>query len=144
MTSFIVHSNNYYWVDLVVSNANALVTFESELPSELPDPRFIARAGATNRVVLLLGKPYEVKCAQPIVCVESSHDDVDVTERGVDGLDICRPVVCTFVSMPLLMASPRGHGLLGLGGGSTIRLTPEPEGCEVTCGDGHRNVKWKM
>ena len=63
MTSFIVHSNNYYWVDLVVSNADALVTFESELPSDLPNPQFIARAGATNRVVLLLGKPYEVKCA---------------------------------------------------------------------------------
>ena len=30
MTLFIVRSNNYYWVDLVVSKANALVTFECE------------------------------------------------------------------------------------------------------------------
>ena len=98
MTSFIVHSNNYYWVDLVVSNANALVTFESELPSVLPNPQFIARAGATNRVVLLLGKPYEVKCAQPIVCVETSHSDVEVTERYEGCLEICRPVIGEFLT----------------------------------------------
>ena len=135
MTSFIVHGNNYYWVDLVVSNANALVTFESELPSDLPNPQFIARAGATNRVVLLLGKPYEVKCAQPIVCVETSHSDVEVTERCGGWLEICRPVVCEFVSMPRLMAAPHGHGLLGLGGGgTTLSLSPEPEGYEVSLG----------
>lgn len=27
---YVLHSNNYYWVDLAVSNANALVTFECE------------------------------------------------------------------------------------------------------------------
>ena len=135
MTSFIVHSNNYYCVDLVVSNANALVTFESELPSDIPNPQFIARAGATNRVVLLLGKPYEVKCAQPIVCVETSHSDVEVMERYEGCLEICRPVICEFVSLPLLMASPLEHGLFGLGGGGmTLSLSPEPEGYEVSLG----------
>ena len=49
------NSNAYCWVDLVVPDANALVTFTGDGYSALPDPAFIAKAGATNRVILLIG-----------------------------------------------------------------------------------------
>ena len=60
------NTNHYYWIDLVVGQANARVTFEGDGYSHLPDPMFIARAGETNRVTLLLGKPYVIHCNMPI------------------------------------------------------------------------------
>ena len=63
------NTNAYCWVDLVVPDANALVTFTGDGYSALPDPTFIARAGATNRVIVLIGKTYEVASRMPIVCI---------------------------------------------------------------------------
>ena len=46
------NSNAYCWVDLVVSQADATVAFAGDGPSDLPDPRFVARAAP-------VGKGYE-------------------------------------------------------------------------------------
>ena len=95
------NSNAYCWVDIVVSNANALVTFMGDGPSALPDPRFIARAGETNRVMLLIGKTYTVTCPMPIVCVGQSSCEIEVYQDQGSPMEmyICWPVSIEAVSM---------------------------------------------
>ena len=91
--------NAYCWVDIVVSNANALVTFVGDGPSALPDPSFIARAGETNRVTVLIGKTYTVMCNMPISCVDKSGFDIDVWQNSPTELHICWPVTIEAVGM---------------------------------------------
>ena len=93
------NSNAYCWVDIVVSNANALVTFVGDGSSALPDPRFIARAGETNRVTILIGKTYTVSCNMPIFCVDKSSFDIDVWQNSPTELYICWPVTIEAVGM---------------------------------------------
>ena len=116
-------TNYYYWVDLVVGPANARVVFEGDGESNWPDPSFIAKAGETNRVYLLIGKTYGVRCPMPIQCVDREDGDVEVYPDG-DGLLICWDIRMEFVSeRPLLMARP----LLGSGsgsGGTGVRIIP--------------------
>ena len=130
--SVIAHSNNYYWVDLVVSNANAKVKFSSELTSNLQDPVFIARPGETNRIVLLLGKPYVVECPQPFSLVAFSHEDIVVEAFGEKRMSISRPVQC--IPVGAQVSAPRPAGLLRSGGGGGISpsFVPEPEGGTVS------------
>ena len=47
-------------------------------PSALPDPRFVAKAGATNRVTILIGKAYTVTCDMPVACVGQSSYEIEV------------------------------------------------------------------
>ena len=82
----------YCWVDIVVSNANALVTFAGDGPSALPDPRFVASAGETNRVTILIGKTYIVTCPMPIAVVDKSSADIDVQQESPTEMHICWPV----------------------------------------------------
>ena len=91
--SVVEHEANYCWVDLVVPQANAKVMFAGEGASNLVDPSFIAKAGETNRVTLLIGKTYHATCAFPFeivgqssVSIESHFDD---DNRAAD---ICWPV----------------------------------------------------
>ena len=86
------NSNAYCWVDLVVPNANALVTFIGDGPSALPDPTFIAKAGETNRVTLLIGKTYQVTSRQPFTCVGQSSAEIEVDQASATELSICWPV----------------------------------------------------
>ena len=72
------NANAYCWVDLVVHQANARVTFAGDGPSNLPDPRFVAEAETTNRVVLLVGKTYLVTCGMPFEVVGTSSPDIDM------------------------------------------------------------------
>ena len=69
-------TNHYYWVEIVVEQANARVTFVGDGYSHLPDPDFIARAGATNRVVLLLGKAYDICCSMPVLVVAQEDEEI--------------------------------------------------------------------
>ena len=93
-----VCTNHYYWIDVVVSEANARVTFEGDGYSHLPDPTFIARAGDTNRVVLLLGKPYEIHCNMPVRIVGKEGVEVEVLET--DGnLGVVWPIYVSFVPL---------------------------------------------
>ena len=62
--------------------------------SHLPDPVFVARAGDTNHVVLLLGKPYDIHCNMPIQVVGKEGVEVEVSEA--DGnLGVVWPVRTT-------------------------------------------------
>ena len=71
------NSNAYCWVDLVVRQANALVTFTGDGASNLADPSFIAETDATNRVTLLIGKTYRVTCPMPFEIAAKSSDDIE-------------------------------------------------------------------
>ena len=87
------NSNAYCWVDLVVPDANALVTFTGDGYSALPDPVFIAKAGATNRVILLIGKTYQVASRMPIACIGQSSAEIEVDQVSATELSICWSVV---------------------------------------------------
>ena len=59
------NSNAYCSVSVLVSGADALVSFVGDKPSNYPDPQFIARHGVTNNVSILIGKTYDILCDQP-------------------------------------------------------------------------------
>ena len=128
------NTNNYYWVDLVAPDANALVTFTGRGASNLPDPSFVANAGETNRVVLLLGKPYTVDCRLPLVCVGASHPDVEVGEDTDGHLTVCRPVRCEIVDDSPIAAfrASAAAAPQAASGGRRLRFSPEPDGLDVT------------
>ena len=93
------NSNAYCWVDLVVPDANALVTFTGDGYSALPDPAFIAKAGATNRVILLIGKTYHVTSRVPIFCIGRSSGEIEVEHISPTELQIVWPVEIECVGM---------------------------------------------
>ena len=79
--SVINETNAYCWVDIVVA-ADAWVRFEGDGPSNLADPSFAAKAGETNRVVILIGKTYKVTCDMDFSVVGKSDPAID--ERWED------------------------------------------------------------
>ena len=86
------NTNAYYWVDLVVAQANSLISFVGDGPSALPDPVFIAKAGATNRVILLIGKTYQVTSRMPITCIGWSSGEIEICYYSQTELYIRWPV----------------------------------------------------
>ena len=116
-----VNTNAYCWVDIVVSNADAEVVFEGDGPSDLPDPHFMARAGATNRVTLLIGKGYAVRADEHIECVGTSDMAIEVTRTGENALYIHWPVTITFEDE----AAPLMRG--GAGSAIARRLSVVPD-----------------
>ena len=86
------NADNYCWVEVSVSGANSLVTFQGDKPSNLPDPRFIAKAGTSRRVNLLIGKSYRVTSAQPIVCTAKSDEAISVDKTSASTMHIVYPV----------------------------------------------------
>ena len=125
------HTNNYYWVDLVVRDADALVSFAGDAPSNLPDPSFVARAGETNRVTLLIGKRYTIHSLLPAEIVGTSDPEVEVGADGDGRPTVCRPIRCEIVAASAtspLSATPRRAAT----GGRRLRFTPEPVGADVT------------
>ena len=90
------NTNAYCWVDVVVSNADAEVLFTGDGPSDLPDPHFMARAGATNRVTVLIGKGYVVQADEQIECIGVSDSSVEVVRTGAYSLYVRWPVEITF------------------------------------------------
>ena len=85
-------SNAYYWVDLVVSNAAAKVKFVGDKESNYPDPEFIANNDSTNRVTLLIGKPYIATCDEAIGIVATSSDEIVVTRISENEISVVWPV----------------------------------------------------
>ena len=73
------NADAYCWVDLVVRQGNAMVTFAGDGASDLADPAFIAKVGETNRVTLLIGKTYRVTCPMPFEVASKSSDDIGET-----------------------------------------------------------------
>ena len=85
------NSNAYCSVSLVVSGADALVSFVGDGPSNYPDPRFVARRGVTNDVLILVGKTYDILCDQPFAIVGTSDPETEATAS--DGAArVVRPV----------------------------------------------------
>ena len=115
------NTNAYCWVDIVVSNADAEVVFEGDGPSDLPDPHFMARAGATNRVTILIGKGYAVRADEQIACVGTSDPAVEVARTGWNSLYVRWPVEVTLEDG----ASPSMQG--GAGHGITRALNVAPD-----------------
>ena len=95
--SVVEHEANYYWIDLVVPQANAKVTFVGDGASNLADPSFIAKAGETNRVTLLIGKSYVATCAFPFEIVGQSSASIDVRRPDDRRAGVCWPVAVALV-----------------------------------------------
>ena len=93
------NSNAYCWVDLVVSGAASLVAFSGNGASNLSDPSFIALPGETNRVMLLIGKEYQVASRMPICCVGRSDNAIEVSHDSATSLFIVWPVTIEPVAM---------------------------------------------
>ena len=93
------NTNAYCYVDLVASGADAEVVFTGDGPSDFADPRFMARAGATNHVALLIGKGYEVVADEPIMCVGTSSPEIEVAQAGANSLYVRWPVTVESVAM---------------------------------------------
>ena len=89
------NTNHYYWIDIVVDYANARVTFNGDGYSHLADPDFIAKAGETNRVMLLLGKPYTIDCVMPVRVVDREDSEIEVYAGG-SSVDVVWPVYVDF------------------------------------------------
>ena len=90
--SVIINSNAYCWVDVVVPHVNARVVFVGEGYCRLPDPSFIAEAGTTNRVVILIGKEYHVFCDMPFEVVGKSDPEIGVWANAPTDKTICWPL----------------------------------------------------
>ena len=86
------NSNAYCWVGLVVPQVNAKVTFVGDGASNLADPLFIAKAGETNRVTLLIGKTYRVTCPLPFRIAAKSSGEIAEDWNGENEVELCWPV----------------------------------------------------
>ena len=70
--------NAYCTVSLVATGPDTLVVFEGDGPSDYPDPRFVARHGETNEVLILIGKTYTVSSAWPIEFTGASDPETEI------------------------------------------------------------------
>lgn len=84
--------NAYYWVDVVTKDAGEVV-FTGDRPCNLPDPKFETKGGLTNRVILLIGKPYTVTTKSKVSVVGKSSPDIKVLVRDDKTVRIQRPLV---------------------------------------------------
>ena len=93
------NTNAYCSVSVLVSGADALVSFVGDKPSNYPDPQFVARHGVTNNVLILIGKTYDILCDQPfaVVGVSDPATEILVSEGRVR---VVRPVVIECVQEP--------------------------------------------
>lgn len=84
--------NAYYWIDVVAKDAGDVV-FTGDRPCNLPDPKFETKGGVTNRVLLLIGKPYTVTAKSKVSVVGKSSADVKVLVKDDKTVRIQRPIV---------------------------------------------------
>ena len=113
----------YYWVDLVVSNAAAKVKFVGEGESNYPDPDFVAKENSTNRVVLLIGKPYTVTCDEAIGIIAKSDVDINIEHISENEIKIIWPLQFD-VSHETMYATPRTMTTVPIQGGFSIETFP--------------------
>ena len=91
--------NHYYWVDLV-AKADGEVVFKGDGPSNLPDPKFAAKGGVTNRVVLLIGKKYTAIAKSKLSVIGKSDADIKVLVKNDKTVRIQWPIVFSFGPAP--------------------------------------------
>ncbi len=93
------NSNAYCSVSVLVSGADALVSFVGDKPSNYPDPQFIARHGVTNNVSILIGKTYDILCDQPFAVVGVSDPATEIL-ASEGQVRVVRPVEIECVQEP--------------------------------------------
>ena len=98
--------NAYYWVDVVAKDAGEVV-FTGDRPSNLPDPKFTANGGATNRVVLLIGKPYTVTAKSKVSVVGKSSENIKVLVKDDKTVRIQWPMVFNVGRGPFVNGNER-------------------------------------
>lgn len=86
------NSNAYCSISLAATGPDAEVRFEGDGPSNYPDPHFMARSGATNEVLILIGKAYRVLSDQPIAIVDSSDPETEIRMADRCSAWVVRPV----------------------------------------------------
>ena len=119
------NSNAYCRVSLVVSGADALVSFVGDGPSNYPDPRFVARHGVTNDVLILVGKTYDIMCDQPFAIVGASDTETEATAS--DGAArVVRPV-----EMECTQESGAGFSMLVSPSSIGAEFTWEQDCCRI-------------
>jgi len=89
----------YYWIDLV-SKTGGDVVFKGDGPCNLPDPKFRAKGGVTNRVVLLIGKKYTATAKSKLSIVGKSAPDIKVQTKGDKAVRVCWPLAVRADAMP--------------------------------------------
>ena len=111
------NSNAYYTVDIVADD-HAHIVFTGDGLSDLPDPDFWALPGDTNRVMLLIGKNYEIKASSSFVV--QAYSDPDVVLSNVSA------VVKRVVSPVLIECVPPVSGRLmaSVAGGFSMNVYP--------------------
>ena len=96
------NTNAYCTVFLVATGPDALVTFAGDKPCNYPDPRFVAKSGVTNEVVILIGKTYAISSDWPFAVVGVSDPDTEVWQmRGAAHQ--------TYVRRPVTITSSGGN-----------------------------------
>ena len=96
------NTNAYCTVSLVATGPDALVTFAGDKPCNYPDPRFVAKSGVTNEVVILIGKTYAISSDWPFAVVGVSDPDTEVWQmRGAAHQ--------TYVRRPVTIAASDGN-----------------------------------
>ena len=122
------NTNAYCTVSLVATGPDALVAFAGDKPGNYPDPRFVAKSGVTNEVVILIGKTYAISSDWPFAVVGVSDPDTEVWQmRGATHQTyVCRPVTISasaaFSCGRLRNAAARLAGVATLSRG-TVRWT---------------------
>ena len=96
------NTNAYCTVSLSATGPDTLVVFEGDGPSDYPDPRFVARHGETNEVLILIGKTYTVSSAWPI----------EFTGASDSATEIFAPLMRLRSSRPLHGETPQTHTVL--------------------------------
>ena len=89
------NTNAYCTVSVVMTGPDALVSFTGDGPSDYPDPRFIAKSGVTNEVVILIGKTYHVTSSSPLAFVGVSDPETDIVQLRGLVIRVVRPVSIT-------------------------------------------------
>lgn len=132
--SVIEEANAYCWVDIVVERADSWVRFEGDGFSNLSDPSFAAKAGETNRVVILIGKTYKVSCDMPFRVIDKSSEAIDEWWEDSQTLWLNWPVDIWAQGdnedRPLLLMGT-GNGMSG-GSGFTMHVNPNCLGGEFS------------
>ena len=96
------NTNAYCTVSLVATGPDALVAFAGDKPGNYPDPRFVAKSGVTNEVVILIGKTYAISSDWPFAVVGVSDPDTEVWQmRGATHQ--------TYVRRPVTITSSGGN-----------------------------------
>ena len=91
------NTNAYYWIEVVAKTRDEKIDFRGDGPSNLPDPVFEACVGQTNRVILLIGKKYDISSEGGFDIVSKSSSLVQVEALPGGGSSVRFPVTIKMI-----------------------------------------------